>query len=144
MLHRPFFGEVSGLAREVPEIRLCAELDYDSYVAEMSRADMVVVPSRDDTLPLVSLHALSAGKPLMCTVSTGTSAYIESGESGFTIDHNSPEAIVLALITALDCRDRWQRWGGEASRCFSSVSPEKRSPEESSRKPATGWTEVFK
>lgn len=118
VLHRPFFGEVSGLAREVPEIRLCAELDYDSYVAEMSRADMVVVPSRDDTLPLVSLHALSAGKPLMCTVSTGTSAYIESGESGFTIDHNSPEAIVLALITALDCRDRWQEMGRRGQQVF--------------------------
>jgi glycosyltransferase involved in cell wall biosynthesis len=84
----------------------------------MSRADMVVVPSRDDTLPLVSLHALSAGKPLMCTVSTGTSAYIESGESGFTIDHNSPEAIVLALITALDCRDRWQEMGRRGQQVF--------------------------
>lgn len=118
VLHDSFFESVHSRAEGIPQITLGKELGYESYVSEMGESDMVVVPSRDDTLPLVSLHALSAGKPLMCTRSTGTSRYIEDMESGFIIPADSPEAIAKALETSLARRERWNDIGRRGQQVF--------------------------
>jgi len=118
VLHDSFFRLVHNRAEGIPQITLSKELGFENYVSEMGESDMVVVPSRDDTLPLVSLHALSAGKPLMCTRSTGTSRYIEDMESGFIIPADSPEAIAKALESSLACRERWKEIGRRGQEVF--------------------------
>jgi len=82
-------------------------LNADGYRAELLQCDAVVVPSRDDTLPLVSLDALGAGRILMCTATTGTAAYLASGASGFVARDASAAALAEMLTTALTATSSW-------------------------------------
>jgi glycosyltransferase involved in cell wall biosynthesis len=79
---------------------------------------MVIVPSRSDTLPLVSLDALSSGVPLVCTLQTGTSAYIEDGISGYVIPTASVKDMVQTLRKVLARRAEWERVGAAGAAVF--------------------------
>ncbi len=102
-----FFGRVNDehfrretvrLARGSHQIEFHGELNYERYREELERADIVFIPSRDDTLPLVSLDALALGKPLLLSRATGTSSYVVDGASAFVADH--PETSMMAAKMA--------------------------------------------
>ncbi|MGK8638261.1 glycosyltransferase [Brucella anthropi] len=105
------FSDVSGL-------HFHGELEHDVYVDQLSTSDMVIIPSRNDTLPLVSLNALSTGIPLMCTSQTGTSSYLVDGQSGYIIDEPTVPAIVSALRRSLADQARWEEVGKSGELIF--------------------------
>ncbi len=88
-LDRPYMLDVTRLASGLDNVRLHGELDYDGYLEALMQCDIVLVCSRDDTLPLVSLDALALGKPLVCSRTTGTSRYLVNRESGMILEYNS-------------------------------------------------------
>ena len=71
--------------------------DYWHCLADM---DIVLVPSRDDPLPLVASDALALGKTIVCSDCTGTSDYIEHEVSGFVYP-TARIADLAALLTRL-------------------------------------------
>ncbi|MFO0572483.1 MAG: glycosyltransferase [Polyangia bacterium] len=73
--------EVAGL----PCVRLRGSVDLAEYRRLILESDVFVCPSRDDTLPLVTLDALAAGKVLVCSDAVGTSAFLQDGVSGFVV-----------------------------------------------------------
>lgn len=95
-----------------------AELSYEAYLAEIANVDMVIVPSRSDTLPLVSLNALESGIPLMCTTQTGTAVYLSHGVSGYIIPDATVTDMATALRRALAERDHWEKIGAAGARVF--------------------------
>ncbi|RAQ03259.1 hypothetical protein DPR02_29750 [Burkholderia cepacia] len=102
VLDEHFFRAVETNARTLPEITIRTEIPYERYVEELSAADAILIASRDDTLPLVSIDALGVAKVLMCTNTTGTSSYIEHGVSGFVSRSPEPQAIAEMLREAVD------------------------------------------
>jgi glycosyltransferase involved in cell wall biosynthesis len=107
-----FKSEVERISDAFSEIEIGSALTYERYVEEMAKADVVLVSSRDDTLPLVSLDALAHGKILICGRMTGTSHYIKDGVSGLVFDVGTPEAIaacVRKVIKDADLRKRIQK-----------------------------------
>ncbi|MFO0579844.1 MAG: glycosyltransferase [Polyangia bacterium] len=71
--------------RGIPSAHVKDGVSHEEYKQLLLGSDVIVCPSRDDTLPLVTLDALAAGKLLICTDSTGTSAYLRDGESGLVV-----------------------------------------------------------
>lgn len=118
-----YYARLKEAAALHPQIRLHGELDLKGYHAALVAADAVVVPSRDDTLPLVSLDALGAGRLLMCTATTGTAAYLTSGKDSFIASEPTGDALADMLRAALADRPRWPEiaLGGQAvfTRAFS-------------------------
>ncbi|MBB3258040.1 GT2 family glycosyltransferase/glycosyltransferase involved in cell wall biosynthesis [Paraburkholderia bannensis] len=102
ILDDAFFRAVEASAQKLPEISIFTEIPYEQYVEELSAADAILIASRDDTLPLVSIDALGVAKVLMCTNTTGTSSYIKHGESGFISRSPSPLDIADMLREAVD------------------------------------------
>jgi glycosyltransferase involved in cell wall biosynthesis len=78
-------------------IRFFGEVDHDECLRQMAASDIILVPSRDDPLPFITLDALSLGKALVCSNTTGTSAYLNDGRSGLILRENTPEEIGRAL-----------------------------------------------
>lgn len=107
VLDRPFADGVRAVSGFLPEVAWGGELDAEAYRAAMIATDAVLVSSRDDTLPLVSLDALGAGKVLMCTPTTGTSAWLRDGENGFVAEAATADAIAAMLARALARRADW-------------------------------------
>lgn len=96
-----FYSALVELAAGHTGISFEGGLDYDAYTQRLSCSDIVVCASRDDTLPLVSLDALAAGKIVICSKETGTARYIENKVSGLILKENSPECIRDAFLEAL-------------------------------------------
>lgn len=84
-----FDRDVRKRASAYPGICFAGELDNKTYRRAIAEADAVLVPSRDDTLPLVSIDALSAGRLLLLTRAVGTANWLEDG--GDALIENQPD-----------------------------------------------------
>jgi GT2 family glycosyltransferase/chemotaxis protein histidine kinase CheA len=102
VLDENLYHAVEFAARGLHEVTVKTEIPYEQYIEELLASHAVLVASRDDTLPFVSIDALGAGKVLMCTNTTGTSSYIEHGISGFISSSPEPHAIAEMLRELVD------------------------------------------
>lgn len=119
-LDAPFREAAQNLAADTPQIRFCNELTYAQYREKLAQADIVLVCSRDDTLPLVSLDALALGKALVCSATTGTSRYLANERSALILEHNSTEEIGEALSRLIVDADLRRKIGDGARAVFES------------------------
>lgn len=114
ILDGEYHAKILRAADGLPAVRLRGELTYEDYIDALRESDVILVASRDDTLPLVSLDALSCGKVLVVSRTTGTSAYLRSGSSGVILEDNTAEEIadVLGMLASdKRLRDRLARGG---------------------------------
>lgn len=111
-----FFDDIKRMAAPLRNVALNLEIPLEEYFQRMAECDLIVIPSRDDTLPLVSLHALALGKPLMCTLSTGTSKYLAHMKTGILVAANTSSAMAQALFDALSMDEVSWRDIGKAGR----------------------------
>jgi len=110
-----FHQHVEAMAADIAEVRFGGELAYDEYRKILFDTDIVLVCSRDDTLPLVSLDSLALGKALICSATTGTSRYLEHEKSALILKYNSPDEIADA-ITRLITNPELRRKIGDGAR----------------------------
>jgi GT2 family glycosyltransferase len=101
-LDTAFENSVRAQYCEYPNIFFNGEAHHPEYFNRLSEMDVVVVPSRDDPLPLVALDAMSFGKTILCSQTTGTAWHVVHGESGYITDGNSGEELrdLFALLIA--------------------------------------------
>jgi glycosyltransferase involved in cell wall biosynthesis len=104
VLHRKFAESLLSEVALLDRVSYEGELDRQRYCTTMGEIDAVLVPSRDDTLPLVSLDALSAGRLLLLTRAVGTSDWLEDGRDALIEDNPSEEAIAQLFRRALAAR----------------------------------------
>lgn len=110
--HDPdFVADLMQKIEGVSGIELGPELAPSDCLKEIRQADIVLLASRDDTLPLISLDCLALGRVLVCTRETGTSEFLEDGISGFIAENASSAAIADALTRALAQRKHWAEIG---------------------------------
>ena len=53
---------------------------------ELSRATMLLLPSKQETAPLVISEALGAGKPVVASTAGGIANLVRDGETGYVAD----------------------------------------------------------
>ncbi|WP_342629183.1 glycosyltransferase [Nguyenibacter vanlangensis] len=104
---RHFRSKIEKISKNYSNITLFDHLSHEDVQDFLSSSDIVLVPSRDDPLPLVSMEALSLGKILICADTVGTSHYIEDGVSGFIVSPLSPEGIRDVLVKVIKNRSKW-------------------------------------
>jgi glycosyltransferase involved in cell wall biosynthesis len=68
----------------------------------LSLADLVVLPSVSEGLPVVVLETLGLGKPLVATRVGGIPDVVADGTSGVLVPPSDPEALAGAVCTLLD------------------------------------------
>jgi L-malate glycosyltransferase len=115
-------GEGDG---EIEIRRLCDELGlarnvrlagYQSSVQEwLKAADINVLPSYYEGLPLTILEAMASGLPTVATEVGGIPEAVEDGASGFLVPPDNPERLAAAL-SFLICHGEERRRMGESAR----------------------------
>lgn len=78
----------------------------------MSEADILVLPSRTDTLPRSLIEALSFGLPQIATNIGGIPEIVEDGVTGLLVEPDDPDALaeaILKLCASPDMRTRMQQ-----------------------------------
>jgi GT2 family glycosyltransferase/glycosyltransferase involved in cell wall biosynthesis len=118
VLDPTFHANILDLARGAPYVSIGGELTPQQYMEELDQCDIVLVPSRDDTLPLVSLDALRAGKVLICSPAVGTVDYLGARTCAVIASSSTVEDMSRAILDAVNRRDQWSMIGLEAKKVF--------------------------
>ena len=113
-----FRAAVEEIARDNARIEFRNELDYIEVVRLMRRADIVLVPSRDDAGPMTAVDALGTRKVLVVSRTCGVSFHLTDGESGFVLRDNGPDDICAVLRRAFEQRLRWPEIGANARNVY--------------------------
>ena len=96
-------------------------------------ADMLLLPSRFEGLPLVALEAMAAGLPVLGTAVGGTSEAVLDGETGRLVPPGDPAAFAAAMIELLDDPAAGRRYGAAGRRRFRTVFTSERMAAETDR-----------
>ena len=59
---------------------------------------LVVVPSAYDNFPMAALEGMAAGRPLVCTSSTGVAEILEGTQAGRIVPPGDPDALAAAIM----------------------------------------------
>jgi GT2 family glycosyltransferase len=113
-----FRAEIEKRAKGHSNIVFFDQLGYAEVVKLLRRADIVLVPSRDDAGPTTAIDALGAGKILIASATSGISRYLVDGKSGFILYDNSAEDICGTLCRAFDQKRRWSEVGARAREIY--------------------------
>lgn len=93
-----FRNELEVICAGVKGVRMYPELSQEEYENKISGYDVIVVTSRDDSLSLVALAAMSIGIPLIVSSTTGISYYLKDGESALIARNNSAQEVAELMI----------------------------------------------
>ena len=95
---------------------LDAQVEFKGYVGnsgelwnEYKEADVLVLPSHSEGLPLVIIEAMSMGLPVIATDVGGVSELVINNETGFLLEHADPNRIADAVLHLAFSRDDFYR-----------------------------------
>ena len=80
----------------------------------LSSADVFVLPSRSEGLPIALLEAMSAGLPVVATKVGGIEEVIVDAKYGLLVPAENPEALAESIITLLNDSEMQKRIGAAA------------------------------
>jgi L-malate glycosyltransferase len=79
----------------------------DSVAELLACADLMLLPSRNESFGLVALEAMAAGVPVIATDAGGLPEVIDSGETGYLAPVGDVDAMAEAAIEILSDDARW-------------------------------------
>lgn len=95
-------------------------LDAESLRKELARASILVLPSYQETAPMVIQEAMAAGVPVIATRVGGTRYQVRDGETGFLIDARDVQALSGRMRILLSNQAMRQSFG-EAAKALAQV-----------------------
>ncbi|MEO5718054.1 MAG: glycosyltransferase family 4 protein, partial [Chthoniobacterales bacterium] len=84
-LEREFHEALAVRAAELPNVELSGALEHDAALAATNSTDVLVCTSRDETMPIAILEAMSLGKAIVSTDVGGISEWLTDGEDALMV-----------------------------------------------------------
>jgi glycosyltransferase involved in cell wall biosynthesis len=124
--HSHFRDEIERTAGGNSSIVFHGEVDHEECLRQMAACDVILIPSRDDAMSFVGLDALSLGKALVCTRTTGVSEYLHDGQSVLIVGENTAEETGRVLARIIADADLRTKLGQGARAIYESTFTERR------------------
>ncbi len=109
------------LEQQVRELCLSDAVRFVGYQNDIPRwlslADVTVLPSFFEGLPLIAIESLAAARPMVATTVDGTPEVILDGRTGFTVPAGDALALAVAIGRLLRDPDKRRNFG-QAGRSF--------------------------
>lgn len=99
----------------IPNVDFLGMATVETMMEELSKAAMLLLPSKQETAPLVISEALSAGKPVVASTAGGIPDLIHDGVNGFVAEWEDTDRFV-ECIDKLLCDDALRARMGVAAR----------------------------
>lgn len=81
-----YYNKVKKMAAKIQNITISQPIPYDDLIQLYREATCIVMPSKDDPLPVVLAEAMMMSKIIICSDMTGTASYIKDGVNGFVFE----------------------------------------------------------
>src|SRR5581483_10642647 len=82
-------------------VHFLGELSENQVLQEFAHCDALVLPSHQETTPMVIAQAMAAGKPVIATPVGGVPAMIEDGKTGIVVPRGDVHQLTGALFQIL-------------------------------------------
>jgi len=112
-----YVGQLRSEARRLnieDQVHFLGLLDALSLRREFSRASMLVLPSYQETAPMVINEAMAAGLPVVATRVGGTIYQVRDNETGFLVEAGDVGALTERIATLLSSREKRHSFGRAA------------------------------
>jgi glycosyltransferase involved in cell wall biosynthesis len=117
-LESDFYEAIASRAASLPNIQLIGGLEHDDALAAVKAADVLVCASRDETMPIAILEAMSLGKAIVATDVGGISEWLCNGEDALIVPPQNSSAFSRALRRCLDEPRLAETLGANARQTF--------------------------
>lgn len=99
-----YFPQIQAVIREhqlEPHVRFLGHLGETDLLREYAQCSVFVLPSRQETAPMVIEQAMAAGKPVVATRVGGVPHLVADGETGLLVDVGDEAGLADALARLL-------------------------------------------
>ncbi len=117
-LEKEFYQSLADRAAELPNVELSGALEHDAALAATSAADVLVCASRDETMPIAILEAMSLGKAIISTDVGGISEWLSDGENALIVPPENSSELARAMSRCLNEAELVSTLGGNARHTF--------------------------
>lgn len=117
-LEKPFRDQLVAKSESVPNVQLLGPLPHQRALDLLSGADVLVCASRDETMPIVLLEAMSMGKAIICTEVGGVREWLRDGENALLVPPEDSRALAIAIARCIADRDLVRGLGAAAKQTF--------------------------
>ena len=117
-LEKPFRDALREKSESIPNVQLLGPQTHEEAIGLMSSADVLVCASRDETMPIVLLEAMSLGKAIICTEVGGVREWLHDDVNALLVPPQDPRALAIALARCIGDRDLVRRLGEAARQTF--------------------------
>ncbi|MCY1684619.1 glycosyltransferase family 4 protein [Kocuria sp. SL71] len=107
-------GSIRAAVDRAERVELTGWLDAEALQDQLRRAQILVLPSRAENLPLSLLEGMAWGLAPVVTPVGAVPEVVDDGENGMLVPVGDPEALSQALATLLDDNARRTRMGDAA------------------------------
>lgn len=117
-LEEPFSTQLAQRSAARGNVELVGSLGHEEAIRAMREADVVVCPSRDETMPIVLLEAMSMSKPVISFDVGGIHEWIRDGVNGMLVPAMETEALAKAIERMSADPELRRRLGAAAHETF--------------------------
>jgi glycosyltransferase involved in cell wall biosynthesis len=96
-LDQPFFETLAQQAEEHRNLTLSDALEHEEALVALAAVDVLVCASRDETMPLAILEAMSLGKAVITTNVGGTRQWLRDGFNALVVPADNSQALADAI-----------------------------------------------
>ena len=111
-------GQLRETARPMEKVIMTGPLDREGIDELLSRADVMVCPSREDPMPTVVVEAMVHQVPCIISDAAGTAAYIQDGKEGFVFASEDSRALSEKIRWCIENRDSLPETGRNARKIY--------------------------
>jgi len=99
VLDEQFYFELQGAVAGFPEVELIDALDHSDALRLLNETDVLVLPSRDETMPIAILEAMGLGKAVVSTEVGGVSEWLRDSMNSLVVEKENPAALAESLAS---------------------------------------------
>jgi O-antigen biosynthesis protein len=118
VLDETFYAELRDAASRFPEVELIDALDHSEALRLLNETDVLVLPSRDETMPIAILEAMGLGKAVISADVGGVREWLRDGMNGLLVEKENPKALAQALANCATDRELVERLQAAGARTF--------------------------
>lgn len=100
-----FFQNIVKVAREIACVKIVGEVEKEKLNEMYSKMDVVIVPSRQETMSLVAIEAMLHGKFCIVSDIAGISEYINSGHDGLIFNSEDINDLAQEIQWCIENRE---------------------------------------